>query len=139
LSWPSCIVSFWSAASFSHLRAERSEFLLALLPSHAVDLLEELHGVRDPFRQVLLQLFFLVLGQVQVLLHLVAEHQEGPSQVLRQVFAYLLGNLRLVRSDGFRSRDRFADNAIADAAVEIDEDGMAPRQAAQFLVLVRPL
>ena len=60
-------------------------------------------------------------------------------EVLRQNFAHLLGDLGKVRTAGFLSRDRFADNAIADAAVQINEDGVAPRQVARFLVLVPPL
>ena len=56
-------------------------------------LLEELHGVRKPFPEVLLHLFFLLVGQLQVLLHLGAEHQEGALEVIRQIFAHLLGDV----------------------------------------------
>ena len=122
------------------LRAVRFEFFLSLLRLQVFDLLEELHGVRKQFAEVLLQLFFLLLGQLQFLLHLVAEHQEGAAEIVRQLFARLLGDvLGGRRTAGFLSRDRFADNAKADAAVQINEDDVAPRQVARFLVLVPPL
>jgi Pyridoxal-phosphate dependent enzyme len=52
-----------------------SEFLLSLVWLHALDLPEKLHGVRKQFPQVLLQLCFLIVGQLQFLLYLIAGYQ----------------------------------------------------------------
>ena len=72
---------------------EGLELILALLPIHAIERLEELHDVRKPFPEVFLHLFLLLVGQLQILLRDFAEHHERAAQVMRNLLARLLGDL----------------------------------------------
>ena len=64
-----------------------------LLPVQTMDRFEELPEALDPLSEVFLHRFPLIVGQLQFVLHVAAEHDEGTVKIARNFLACLVGDV----------------------------------------------